>query len=89
MKLYTEEQLRDAIKYGQNYEKMDKGEIPYVTDDEFIKSLNPIKLPSDEDIEDVICPKCKGVNEYSISNDGNYRCAYTDCRYIFNKQLKK
>ncbi len=37
--------------------------------------------------EDVICPKCEGVNEYSISNDGDYRCAYTDCRHIFNKQV--
>ena len=50
MKLYTEEQVMDAIKYGQNYEKMDKGEIPYVTDDEFINSLTSIELPSDEEI---------------------------------------
>ena len=35
--------------------------------------------------EDVICPKCEGVNEYSISKDGDYRCAYTDCRHIFTK----
>ena len=51
MKLYTEQELRDAIKYGQNYEKMDKGEIPFVTDDEFINSLTSIELPSDEEIE--------------------------------------
>ena len=42
-----------------------------------------IKLKLIED--DVICPKCKGVNEYSISVDGDYKCAYTDCQHIFNK----
>jgi phage FluMu protein Com len=32
---------------------------------------------------DVICPKCKGVNEYSISDKGEYKCAFTDCQHKF------
>ena len=32
---------------------------------------------------DVVCPKCKGVNEYLISDKGDYKCAYTDCQHKF------
>jgi phage FluMu protein Com len=32
---------------------------------------------------DVVCPKCKGVNEYIISDKGDYKCAYTDCQHKF------
>ena len=35
--------------------------------------------------EDIICPKCKGINQYFIV-ENNYKCAYTDCEHIFNKQ---
>ena len=34
---------------------------------------------------DIICPKCKGINQYFIV-ENNYKCAYTDCEHIFNKQ---
>jgi phage FluMu protein Com len=34
---------------------------------------------------DVICPKCKGVNEYFISEKGDYTCAYTDCQHKFKQ----
>lgn len=45
MKLYTEEQLREAIYM--------KDEIKYVTytADNIIDSLTPIELPSDEEVE--------------------------------------
>jgi phage FluMu protein Com len=34
---------------------------------------------------DVVCPKCKGVNEYIIIKKGNYECAYTDCQHKFKQ----
>jgi phage FluMu protein Com len=42
-----------------------------------------IKLKQEE--VDVICPKCKGVNEYIISDKGDYKCAYTDCQHKFKQ----
>jgi len=44
-KLYTEEQLRDAIAFG-NISR------PNITNDDWIKRLTPIELPTDEDIWD-------------------------------------
>ena len=34
---------------------------------------------------DIICPKCKGINEYFIEKNGDYKCAYTDCEHTFKK----
>jgi hypothetical protein len=44
MKLYTEEQAIRAIKFGYC-------DVPDVTPEEYVDSLTPIELPSDEDIE--------------------------------------
>jgi hypothetical protein len=44
MKLYTEEQVRLAMYFARGHNKM--------TDSQFIDSLIPIELPSDEDIEE-------------------------------------
>ena len=44
MKLYTEEQVRLAMYFARGHNKM--------TDSQFIDSLTPIELPSDEDIEE-------------------------------------
>ena len=43
MKLYTEEQLRDAIAFG-NISR------PNITNDDWIKLQTPIELPTDEEI---------------------------------------
>ena len=52
MKLYTEEEIRKRLNSPMDDE---------VTIDEFIESLTPIELPSDEEIE-------KGVkNEYPLT----------------------
>ena len=44
MKLYTEEQVRLAMYFARGHNKM--------TDSQFIDSLTPIELPSDEEIKD-------------------------------------
>ena len=36
--------------------------------------------------ENVICPKCKGVNEFLRTETG-YRCAYTDCGHEWIRKL--
>jgi hypothetical protein len=43
MKLYTEEQVRLAMYFARGHNKM--------TDSQFIDSLIPIELPSDEEIK--------------------------------------
>jgi len=48
MKLYTEEQVREAHQNGRHG---GNNETWYNTD-EYINSLTPIELPSDEEIED-------------------------------------
>ena len=47
MKLYTEEQVRQAYNEGV----INGYESSTVKEDKFIKYLTPIELPSDEDIE--------------------------------------
>lgn len=42
-KLYTREQMIDAFSYGKTLE-------PFDCFDDFIQSLNPIQLPTDEEI---------------------------------------
>ena len=44
MKLYTEEQVIRAIQFGYC-------DVPDVTPEEYVDSLTPIELPSDEEIE--------------------------------------
>ena len=45
MKLYTEEQVRQAMDFARGYHRM--------SDTQFIETLTPIELPSDEEIEKV------------------------------------
>jgi uncharacterized protein with von Willebrand factor type A (vWA) domain len=59
MKLYTEEQIRKRLNSPMDDE---------VTIDEFIESLNPIELPSDEEIENHVEDdflNSNGVHKYS------------------------
>ena len=52
MKLYTEEEVRKAVAMG--YDWCHQKQIPSdFMIDSFIKSLTPIELPTDEEIEDV------------------------------------
>lgn len=43
MKLYTEEQVRQAMDFARGHHRM--------SDTQFIETLTPIELPSDEEIE--------------------------------------
>jgi hypothetical protein len=48
MKLYTEEQVRDAMQEARYAFSSEKGY------DEILKSLSPIELPSDEEIDEYL-----------------------------------
>ena len=51
MKLYTEEQLKKAIKLAQECEHECGGVYFDYTEKEIIDKLTPIELPSDDEIE--------------------------------------
>ena len=57
MNLYTEEQVREAMQQSRYAFTSDKGY------DEIVKSLTPIELPSDEEIN--IISKNKSAWEYN------------------------
>ena len=46
MKLYTEQQLKDALNVARFYQEQ------IMPNDTIVKKLTPIELPSDEDIEE-------------------------------------
>ena len=57
MKLYTEEELLKAMAYARSY---DANWV--ITENEILKLITPIELPSDEDIKD------KSFNKFTQSN---------------------
>lgn len=69
MKLYTEEQVRKAIAIGYDW-----CHVKYIPSDDmidsFIESLNPIKLPSDEEIVKFALQETNNINEQIIFNNG-------------------
>ena len=60
MKLYTEEQIRIAIQQARIYEDYWHMEYQY-TDDDIIKELTAIQLPTDEEIEELVG---SGMHDY-------------------------
>ena len=58
MKLYTEEQVRKLLKkaFWQDFNDGD-------TEDNLIKSLTPIELPTDEEIDNEFAPANKIIDE--------------------------
>ena len=76
MKLYTEEQMREC--YGgvlQNVGTCIKqSDLP--TTDEYIDSLTPIELPSDEEIE-----------QDMIHQSGEYACGWEDAFRWLKEQI--
>jgi hypothetical protein len=50
MKLYTEDQVRDALRLC---ELSVCGSIPILSEDDIIQELPPIKLPSDDEIDSI------------------------------------
>jgi hypothetical protein len=59
MKLYTEEELLKAMSYSRSY---DANWV--MTENEILKLITPIELPSDEDIE-------SGMNQRLFLSDKN------------------
>ena len=65
MKLYTEEQVKQAIKKSFTPKNKNGDALNYwFTTDEVIKSLTPIELPSDEKIEEEIQATNEGINAH-------------------------
>jgi hypothetical protein len=50
MKLYTEEEVKKAIKIAQKCDHDCGGVYFYCTENEVLEELTPIELPSDEEI---------------------------------------
>ena len=78
MKLYTEDQVRKAHQNGRHG---GNSETWYNTD-EYINSLTPIELPSDEEIE----TKIENMEGISLEIEVGYRAG---ARWMRNKILNK
>lgn len=61
MKIYTEEQVKESFKSGFRLAMETDGGLKE-GQEEFINSLKPIELPSDEEIENLIGFACKTPN---------------------------
>jgi hypothetical protein len=77
MKLYTEEQVRQAFRSGELNEGCTALQVNI---DDFIDSLNPIELPTNEEIE-------KSA-EYFSDNHSIYDTAKDDTLYGFREGAK-
>lgn len=64
MKLYTEEQVRDILKLARLNSQV-------YTDDYLIKSLTPVELPSDEEIEEIAFRRVNGLTDYLTPKELN------------------
>ena len=51
VKLYTEDQVKKAIKLTQEYEHARGSVYVYYTETEVLEELAPIEIPSDQEIE--------------------------------------
>ena len=81
MKLYTEEQVIKAIELARDIHTegmpyMERDEYDY-SKDEVIASLTPIKIPSDEEIENV-------VKEFNLIT---YRNGFRKCAKWMKEQI--
>ena len=84
MKLYTEKQVREAFdngyKYASNLRPTSIGEhYKYVENS--IKSLTPIELPSDEEIE----ARARGFTDYPYGQAGFIR----GCQWVIEQILNQ
>ena len=78
MKLYTENQVREALRLC---ELSVLGSIPILSEDDIIQELTPIELPSDEEIDN----KLDSIDKYHIMKDF-YCDGFKDCaKYIIDK----
>ena len=64
MKLYTEEQMRKALR---TYFDLSK----FLTESDVIKEFTPIELPSDEEIEEIAFRSVNGLTDYLTPKELN------------------
>lgn len=82
MKLYTEEQVRQAFIDGMKFIAVHP--LKYEQDaNEYIDSLTPIELPSDEEITDVLFKDF--IHRDASYKEGFLQCAKWMREQIFNK----
>ncbi len=79
-KKQVEKEIREACVFLREKNMTIPSETIQFMLDASIEKLNKGEFMK----EDVICPECKGENEYSDTDNG-YRCAYTDCMHEWKK----
>ena len=78
MKLYTEEQVRNAIQLSDKYHYILDSE-----ENEIINALTPIELPSDEEIRE---ERLLQFPDSEYANRANDRLAfYCGAKFVINK----
>ena len=90
MKLYTEEQVRKAIDRGYSSAMCEDSTITKTADD-FLQSLPPIELPSDEEIEKDLFYQKQVMNPYSTEAYAYtaYEKGFMDCAKWMKEQILK
>ena len=86
MKLYTEEELLKAMSYSRSY---DANWV--MTENEILKMLSPIELPSDEEIEND-AKKFVLSHNFSLLTNSNHlanRCFQLGAKWIKEQILKQ
>jgi hypothetical protein len=86
MKLYTEEELLKAMAYARSY---DANWV--MTENEILKMLSPIELPSDEEIEND-AKKFVLSHNFSLLTNSNHlanRCFQLGAKWIKEQILKQ
>ena len=73
MKLYTEEQVRQAMDFARGHHRM--------SDTQFIETLTPIELPSDEEIKEYV----KSTGYYGHCTHEYHEGIEEGAKYVINK----
>ena len=76
MKLYTEEQVRQAMDFARGHHRM--------SDTQFIETLTPIELPSDEEINEVAMV-VYGFNARDVKDVLEYKAFKRGAKNIIDK----
>ena len=89
MKLYTEEQVRDAIKNRFTARYTKENVKYYLNTDQVIEELTPIELPSDDEIKEMRKPYIKHINTMvhaDLERDGYLAVGFiAGAEYVINK----
>lgn len=83
MKLYTEEHLKKAINRGYSSAMLEDYTIKEITDN-FLNTLTPIELPSDEEVSKV-ATIVYGGEDTAIHDILQYKAFKRGAKYVINK----